>query len=99
VQRFEDDHIRMLSSTDNLASTCSLISSHYHFILRLVRLVDFCAITILQYDVDMMRVSRVLFFSSFSVWVKNTELLSLSEKERTELDSLIDKLYDDIDEG
>jgi hypothetical protein len=41
----------------------------------------------------------ILYCSSFSIWVKNCEALSLPDDQREDLNSLIDSLYTDIDEG
>ena len=41
----------------------------------------------------------MIHFSSFSVWVRNVEALSLAEDEKQRLDAVIDKLYDDIQKG
>jgi len=38
-------------------------------------------------------------YSSVSVWAKNCEALSLRDDERRQLNTFIDKLYSDMDDG
>ena len=37
--------------------------------------------------------------SSLSTWVGNCDLLDIEKEERVKLDDMIDKLYEDLDEG
>ena len=37
--------------------------------------------------------------SSLSIWVGNCDLLDINQEEREKLDTFIDKLYEDLDQG
>ena len=50
-------------------------------------------------SVQMLSILYHFLFSPLSVWVHNVEELDQPEEEKTSLDELIDKLYEDIEKG